>query len=388
MMKVAIIHDWLVTWGGAEKVLKAFLDLYPEADLFVIVDFLSEPHRSLISSHRIETSFIQNLPAAKRFYRHYLPLMPIAIEQFDLKGYDLVISSSHAVAKGIIPDPSQIHLCYCYSPMRYAWDMYHQYLDQAGLTRGLKSLVARYQLHRLRQWDVTTAARVDHFAACSEFIKYRIQRYYHRDADVIYPPVSLPDMSNIGCPQGLPDVTSGGFYLAASRQVSYKRIDLIIKAFNFLPEKKLWVLGDGPEHDYLKSIAGNNVTFISQCSDETMHYALSQSNAFIFMAEEDFGILPVEAQALGTPVIAYGVGGCAETVIPDVTGVWVKEQTVDSLLQAIESFEARQSGLSPFSPDDCRQNAARFSLDFFNDKIEAWVKRAWVNSDFKYNEDC
>ena len=246
--------------------------------------------------------------------------MPLAVEQFDLSPYDLVISSSYSFAKGVLTGPDQRHLCYCHSPIRYAWDMQHQYLEQSGLTKGLKSFIVRFLLHYVRLWDYRTAAGVDAFAANSAYIARRIMKVYRREAEVIYPPVALDDFPL--------EERKEDFYLTASRMVPYKKIDLIAEAFSRMPEKKLIIIGDGPEMDKVRAKAGSNVELLGYRDNATLRSHLQRAKAFVFVAEEDFGIVPVEAQACGTPVIAFGRGGVAETVIPGKTGILFYEQSV------------------------------------------------------------
>lgn len=374
---VAIVHDWLVTWAGAEKVLEVLLDKYPQAELFTTVNFLGEDQAPALRGRTVHTSFIQKLPAARRHYRRYLPLMPLAVEQFDLKGFDLILSSSHAVAKGIIPDPGALHVCYCYSPMRYAWDMQHQYLRQTGNAKGIKSVLMRWQLHRLRLWDFVSAQRVDHFIAISHYIQRRIAAFYRRDAEVVYPPVDTGRYRH--------DRPRDGFYLAASRLVPYKRMDLVLDAFARMPDKRLIVIGDGPERARLQAVASDNVILLGYQEDAVLIHHLERARGFVFMAEEDFGILPVEAQAAGAPVIGYGVGGVAETVIDRGTGLHVASQTAASLCQAIKEFEALQAtDPDAFSPAACHANALRFDRKVFErelaKRIDAWLDHALIDS--------
>ncbi|MFI0471731.1 glycosyltransferase family 4 protein [Halomonas sp. HMF6819] len=373
-MKVAIVHDWLTTWAGAEKALAELLACFPKAEVFTTVNFLEAENIPCLAGRRIHTSFIQRLPGARKHYRRYLPLMPIAVEQFDLKGFDLILSSSHAVAKGVISDPGSLHVCYCYSPMRYAWDMQHQYLRQSKNDTGWLGGIMRWQLHRLRQWDYISAQRVDHFIAISHYIKRRIEVFYRREAHVVYPPVDVDKFCH--------DRPREDFYLTASRMVPYKRIDLVIQAFNRTPNRQLVVLGDGPDFASLKSMAGPNVTLLGYQPDSVLVDYLERTRAFVFMAEEDFGILPVEAQAAGAPVIGYGVGGMRETVEEGVTGLLTTEQSVESLLETLEHFEAlndlakkgEEYSERPFSPSVCRLNAQRFSNDTFKDAIHRFIQ--------------
>ena len=333
-LKVAVVHEWLTSFAGSEKVLELILQLYPQSDLFVLVDFLGDSSREKLACKTITTSFLQKFPFAKRAYRHYLPLMPMAVEQFDLGSYDLVISSSHAVAKGVLTKASQLHICYCHSPMRYAWDLYHDYLRESGLNKGIRSWVVRIILHRLRLWDYRTANGVDVFIANSRYVASRIKKIYGRSSEVIHPGIDT---------SGFYDEYADreNYYLAASRFVPYKRIDLIIRAFNELPHLKLRIIGGGPDEEKLRKLAKSNVTFLGVVSDLELKKEMQRSQAFLFAAEEDFGILPVEAQACGTPVIAYGKGGALDSVVPDVTGVFFLEQTVQSLKDAINHFQKR-----------------------------------------------
>lgn len=357
-MKVAIIHDWLVVYAGAEKVLEQLLILYPEADLFSIVDFLTPEQRGFIGNRPVHTSFVQNLPFARNKYRYYLPLMPLAIEQFDLSSYALVISSSHAVAKGVITGPDQLHISYVHSPIRYAWDLQHQYLKESGLSKGLKGSIAKWILHRIRLWDSRTSNSLSAIAANSQFIANRIWKIYRRQAKVIYPPV---DVNQFQLEENKQD-----YYLTASRMVPYKRMDLIVEAFAEMPTKKLIVIGSGPDYDKIKAKATANIILLGYQPDDVLQKYMREAKAFVFAAEEDFGITPVEAQASGTPVIAYGKGGLLETVrglgMDHPTGIFFKEQTVESIVQAVQLFEEHQSEILPFN---CRMHALQFSTEIF-----------------------
>ncbi|CAB3776292.1 D-inositol-3-phosphate glycosyltransferase [Paraburkholderia ultramafica] len=363
-MKVAIVHDWLVVSGGAEKVLKNIIECFPKADIFSIVDFLED--RECVKGKPVKTSFVQRMPFARKRYRAYLPLMPIAIEQVDLSGYDLVISSSHAVAKGVLTGPNQIHVSYVHSPIRYAWDLQHQYLRESHLNTGLKSVLARVLLHYIRGWDSRSANGVDHLLANSKFIARRIKKAYQREATVIYPPVDLANMAM--CTQ------KDEFYVTASRMVPYKRIDLIVRAFSQTPERQLVVIGDGPEMKKIKSVAGDNVTILGHQPFDVLVDHLRRARAFVFAAEEDFGISVVEAQACGTPVIAFGRGGALESVVglplERPTGVFFGEQTPESLLAAVSSFE---HNANLFDPRQCRRNAERFSSENFKTALTNFI---------------
>jgi glycosyltransferase involved in cell wall biosynthesis len=367
MISRAIAHEWFVSYAGSERVVEQMLAVYPQADLFSLVDFLEPGQRSFIQDKPVQTSFIQNLPFSRRAFRQYLPLMPLAVEQFDLTAYDLVISSNHAVTKGVITGPNQLHICMCYSPMRYAWDLQHQYLRESGAGRGLKGGAVRWMLHQLRQWDYRTANGVDHFIAISEFIARRIWKVYRRRATVIYPPVDVEAFAVVPEKQD--------FYLAASRLVPYKRIDLIVSTFADLPDKQLVVIGDGPEMAKIQQIAAPNVTLLGYQPFSVLREHLQNARAFIFAAEEDFGILPVEAQAAGTPVIAYGRGGALETVLDNQTGLFFSQQTPSDLADAIGKFEQISSAFDPWL---IRQNAERFGVERFRQEFRDFVEDAWV----------
>jgi glycosyltransferase involved in cell wall biosynthesis len=367
IVKVAIVHDWLVVSGGAEKVLEQIIQCFPDADLFSLVDFLED--RAPVCGKPVTTSFIQHLPFARRHYRGYLPLMPLAVEQFDLSEYDLVITSSHAVAKGVIVGPDQIHVSYVHSSMRYAWDLQHQYLREAHLTIGPKSWAARWLLHYMRSWDARSANGVDRMIANSQFVARRIMKTYRRRATVIAPPVDVHQFEV--CPD------KEDFYLTASRLVPYKRVDLIVEAFSTTPHRKLVVIGDGPEMAAIRAKAGPNVTILGYQPFQVLKDHMRRAKAFVFAAEEDFGIVVVEAQACGTPVIAYGKGGALETVVPvgeaHPTGVHFARQTVDALLEGVESFEQKRASITPQA---CRANAERFSAANFRRALMIEVMRA------------
>ncbi|MDP9024892.1 MAG: glycosyltransferase, partial [Candidatus Eremiobacteraeota bacterium] len=363
--RVAIVHDWLVAFAGAEKVLEQIVMCFPDADLFSVVDFMDE--RAWMRGKTVTPSFIQKLPQAKKRYRSYLPLMPLAIEQLDVSGYDLVISSSHAVAKGVLTGPDQIHVSYVHSPIRYAWDLQHQYLQQSNLTSGVKSLLARLVLHYMRNWDIRTSNSVDHFIANSAFIARRINKVYHRDSHVIFPPVDVEAFQ-------LCEVKED-FYLTASRMVPYKKIDLIVEAFAKMPERKLVVIGDGPDMRKIRGKATPNVEIMGYQPFAVLQDKMRRAKAFVFAAEEDFGISVVEAQACGTPVIAYGKGGALETVLDGSharpTGLFFDEQTTAAIIDAVDGFEL---GAVKISPADCRANAERFSIKHFRDGLRAYVQ--------------
>lgn len=371
-MKVALVVEWLAAYAGSERVLEQMLACFPEADIFAVVDFVPEAERAFLQGKSPQVTFIQQLPFARSRFRHYLPLMPLAVEQHDLGAYDLILSNCHAVAKGVIVGPEQLHVSYVNSPMRYAWEFQHQYLRQAGLDRGLRTWPVRWMLHRLRLWDLRTANGVDLFLANSAFIARRIWRVYRRPAEVLYPPV---DIDAFPLREAKDD-----FYLAASRLVPYKRLDLIVEAFAGLPDRTLVVIGDGPEMARIRRKAGANVHLLGHQPFAVLRDYLQRARAFVFAAEEDFGILPVEAQACGTPVIAYGRGGALETVRgpdqPRPSGLFFGQQSAEAIRAAIRGFEAESDRYEPVA---CRDNARRFSVEHFRQAYRARVDRAWAD---------
>lgn len=372
---VAIVVDWLVTYAGAERVLEQILECFPSADLFSIVDFLPKGHREFIKDRPVTTSFVQELPFARRKYRTYLPLMPLAVEQLDVSKYDIVISSSHAVAKGILTGPDQLHVCYCHSPVRYAWDLQHQYLRESGLDHGLKGWLARWQLHKLRIWDSRTAYGVDKFLANSAYIARRIRKTYGRDATVIYPPVAVEKFDF--------QEAKENYYLTASRMVPYKRMALIAEAFSAMPEKQLIIVGDGPEMGKVKANAGRNVEVLGYQPTAKLRKLMSGAKAFVFAAEEDFGITPVEAQACGTPVIAYGKGGALETVVENKTGVFFKRQEASAIEEAVQHFEEKDSQ-GVFEAGNIRSHAETYSASRFRSEFCDCLEFLW--SEFQGSE--
>jgi len=365
-MKKALVHDWFKDFAGAEKCVESFTNIWDDFEVYSLIDYLSDEDRNIIlKGKKANTSFIQNLPFSKSKYRNYLPLFPLAIEQFDLTKYEVVISSSHAVAKGVLTRPDQLHISYVYSPIRYAWDLYHQYLLESGLNRGFKGTLAKYFLHKIRLWDVSTAHRVDHYIAISHYIAKRIEKIYGKKADVIYPPVDTSSFT-IG-------ETTENYYVTSSRMVPYKKIDLIVEAMS-KTNHKLIVIGTGPDMEKIKAKAGNNVELLGYQSFEDMKSIIQKAKAYIFAAEEDFGIAPIEAQACGIPVIAFGKGATLETIIGEFdiikdtdTGVFFREQTVESLLSAVSLFE-KNSDI--FDKNIIRNNALRFSKERFEKEFE------------------
>ncbi len=359
-MKIAIIHDWLVTNAGAEKVLKEICELYPDADIFSIVDFLSDDERRIIlNSKSVKTSFIQKLPFAKKHFRNYLPLFSMAIESFDLSEYDLIISSSWAVAKGVKTTKNQLHVSYCHTPVRYAWDLYEEYISSLS---GIKKLLVKWTLKRLREWDIKTVDRVDCFIANSYFVKERIKRIYKRDAVVIYPPV---DVKKFTC-----KVEKEEFYLCASRLVPYKKTKLIVEAFNEMSEKKLVVIGKGDEYEEIKKIAKENISVLGYQNDDTLIDMMQRAKAFVYAAVEDFGIVPIEAMACGTPVIALDDGGTHESVLDAINGIHFASQEMESIIEAVNRFE----GMS-FESRAVSKNAQKYSKERFKREFEDFINK-------------
>lgn len=368
MTRVALVHEWFTALAGSEKVVEQLCKLYPSGDLFAIyADPSVVASTDYLRGHKLSTSFIGQLPRASRAFRSYLLLMPLAVEQFDLSPYDLVISSSHAAAKGVLTGPNQLHISYVHSPIRYAWDLQHQYLREARLDRGLKGFLAKWMLHKMRIWDYRTAAGVDHFVANSHYIARRIRKVYGRSSDVIYPPV---DVSRFSYAE-----KKDSYYLAASRLVPYKKMDLLVEAFGQMPERKLVVVGDGSEWEKVKSKARRNVELLGYQPFTVLRELMQRARALVFAAEEDFGITPVEAQACGTPVIALGRGGVLESVrgleAARPTGVFFERQDVASVIEGVERFEKYAERIRP---EECRANAMRFSTSRFRNEFAEYAR--------------
>lgn len=354
-MRVAIVHYWLVNMRGGERVIEALCELYPDADIFTHV-YAPDRISDTIRRHRVQTTMISKLPYARRYYQSYLPFMPFALEQLDLRAYDLVISSESGPAKGVLTRPDALHVCYCHSPMRYAWSMYQEY--RQGLS-GPRRWAMAALLHKIRQWDVTTAARVDHFVANSHNVAQRIRKYYRRDAMVIQPPVDL-DLFHVSV-----SVLAEDFYLCIGQLIPYKQVHLVVRAFNQLG-KRLVVVGEGKERDRLAKLAGPTITFLDRVDDACLRDYYARCRALVFAAEEDFGIVPLEAMAAGKPVIAFGKGGALETVVPGCTGLLFSEQTPESLAAAVLLFEEIEG---QFEPETIMAHAATFSKARFKQKF-------------------
>lgn len=369
----ALIHEWLTpqATGGSELVVKEILQLFQDANLYALIDFESTNPASYLYKRQIGTTFLQKFPGAKQGVQKYLPLLPLAIEQIDVRDYDIVLSSSHAVAKGILTTPYQLHICYCHTPMRYAWDLTFDYLQHNRAGRGIAGIFTRLLLHYIRQWDVETANRVDYFIANSQHTAKRIWRCYRRAAKVIYPPV---DVDNFIYQENKED-----FYVTVCRLVSYKNVALMVRAFNQLG-RNLVVIGTGKELQYLRQIAQPNVQILGWQSDQVVAEYLAKAKAFIYAACEDFGMALVEAQASGTPVIAFGNGGALETVRDlrkyrdTATGIWFNPQTEAGLIEAVQLFEANQA---KFHAEEVRSHAMKFSKAVFQHQYGEFVDHCY-----------
>jgi glycosyltransferase involved in cell wall biosynthesis len=369
--RTALVYDKLDVYGGGERVLEQMIDLYPDSAICVSVDIMKESDRGFLRGKKPITTFAQHLPFVKHHHRHFLLLLMFAMEQLDMSEYDLVLSGSASIGKGVITGPDQLHISYVHSPMRYAWDLQHQYLREAKLEKGLKSMLARWMLHRARRWDLGTANGVDHYLANSQFIARRIWKVYRREATVIYPPVDVDRFTL--------RTNKDDFYLTASRMVPYKKMAAIVEAFRDLPDRKLVVIGDGPEMKRIKSVAGANVEILGYQPSSVLTDLMQRARAFVFAAEEDFGITPVEAQACGTPVIAFGRGGALETIRgldhEKPTGVFFDRQDPKAIAEAVLSFERNADRIAAL---DCWENAQRFSAEIFRETYSNFVERAWT----------
>ena len=370
-MKIAIIHDWLVTYAGSERVIEQMLQVIPDADLFCLFDILPEDTRAFLRGKKPTTSFLQKIPFKATLYRKFLPLMPLAVEQFDLSAYDVIISNCHAASKGVITSPEQLHISYIHTPIRYAWDMQNEYL-QASQLGGITNLVMRALLHYIRLWDLSAASRPDVILANSSFIARRIQKIYRRESEVLYPPVDVELFSY--------QEKKGDYYITASRLVPYKRIDLIMEAFRGMPDKKLIIIGDGPGSGKIRKLRAANIQWLGYQSTDTLRTYMQNARAFIFAAREDFGITPLEAQACGTPVIAFRGGGAVETIRgldhPAPSGVFFLEQSSRAVQGAVRLFESFSEKIKPQA---CRINAERFSNQRFKQEFGECLSEKWAD---------
>ncbi|MCE2787283.1 MAG: glycosyltransferase [Bacteroidota bacterium] len=385
-MKVALVHDWYTVSAGGEKVMRAILNSFTdksylrenpftsdwekiEADkisIFSLIDFLSKSDREyLLNGRSINASFIQHFPFAKQLYRNYLPFYRKAIESLDLSRFDLIVSSSSSVAKGVKKKPGQIHVCYCHTPIRYAWDLQDQYLELMNPMLKPFTFYIKYELAKLRKWDLETQSRVDHFLASSGFIAERIKRIYNRDAKVVYPPVDTDSFALAPKPRK-------DFYVTAGRLVPYKKMHVIAEAFRMMPDKKLFIIGDGPDRNAVKKYCNDNIVHLGYQPKDRMVKYIQEAKAFVLAAEEDFGITTVEAEACGTPIIAYKKGGYLETVVDGKTGVFFEHQTAKEIKDAVLQFESKEQD---FLPDNIREQALKFAEKKFNSNFVKEVKR-------------
>ena len=364
-MKTAIVHDWLVNYGGAERVVEQMLLLYPDADIYTLV-YDEKKMGKIFPKEKVHTSSLQKIPMAEKLYTKFLSLMPKAFEEFDLTGYDLVIASSSCCAKGVITSPTTPFIAYIHSPMRYAWDLYYDYLKNSG--RLTKFFMKRW-MPDIRKWDYISSQRIDTLVANSSYIARRIKKFWNRDAAVVYPPVDTDRLS-------VSDEAAGDYFVVFSRFVPYKRIDLAISACARL-NKKLIVIGSGSQEKELKLLAASckntDIKFTGRISDSEVKAYLQKCRALIFCAEEDFGIIPVEAQACGRPIIAFGKGGALETVVNEKTGVFFEEQSVESLVKAIEEFEKLDKE-NTFNPKKIREHAEKFSAENFRKNLSEQIR--------------
>jgi glycosyltransferase involved in cell wall biosynthesis len=357
-MKIALVHDWLTNFAGAERVLLALHEIWPEAPIYTTV--FNKKNMPQFSQADVRVSFLQKIPWAKKRHQLFLPLMPIAFESFDFSEYDVVLSTSHACSKGIVTKPKTLHICYCHTPMRYAWDDSQSYIRNSGFSKLFKKWLIPVMMNYLRVWDRAAADRVDKFLANSNFVAQRIKKYYQREAKVIYPPVET-DRFKIAEPLD--------YYLMVGRLVPYKRADLVVEAFN-KNGRKIFIAGEGPEKEKLQKIAKENIIFLGRISESQVENLMSRARAFIFPQEEDFGISAVEAQAAGRPVIAYKGGGALETIIEGKTGIFFEEQTAESLNLAIERADK-----IIFFPEEIRAHAKQFDVSVFKNRIKQLIEQ-------------
>jgi glycosyltransferase involved in cell wall biosynthesis len=365
--KIALVHYWLVGMRGGEKIVECLCEIFPDIDIYTLV-YNKDKVSSIINSKNVYTSSIQKKLFAKNHHHVYLPFMPVAIEQFDLSGYDIVISSESGIAKGVLTKPETCHICYCHTPMRYLWNMYFDYLKNEKI-RFLKRKFIEAFFNYLRVWDLATASRVDYFISNSDNVRKRILKYYKRESSVIYPPVPVNEFKFSDKKED--------YYLIVSQLISYKRIDIAVEAFNRL-SKKLVIIGDGSEKKKLARKAGKNIKFLGWQNDKVLKEYYSNARAFIFPGEEDFGITPVEAQASGTPVIGYGKGGLLETVIDGVTGLFFYRQDAEGLAEAVERFENAEDSMDKYI---IRENAKRFDTAVFENELKSFIIE-------KYSDYC
>ncbi len=366
---MALVHEWLSVRAGSEIVTAALVNIFKTVDVFATVDFMNEEDRTnTVNKQKIKASFIQKLPLARRHFRYYLPIFPFAVRSHKLKKYPLILSSSHAFAHGLKKRKDQLHISYCHTPMRYIWDLQDVYLDSHGLNIGPLSWASKLLTFMLRKWDARVSRNVDYYIANSHFTARRIRKFYGRHAKVIHPPVNIDKFE-------VEEVKSD-FYITVSRLVCYKKVDLVLEAFNAMPDKKLIVIGDGPEKAKIEKLAGPNITILSHLEFDKFHEYMRKAKAFVFAGKEDFGITLVEAQACGTPLIAFNKGGAAEIVKDGETGVFFKKQSKEAIVDAVVNFETLYEG--HFSAQNIRENARRFDYARFEKEILEFVEECLV----------
>lgn len=369
-MNVGIVHDWLPVLGGAEKVVEQLINIFPQSELYTLFNFLNKEDEDFLKAKKINVSRLNKLPFVEKYYRNILSLSMRQIEQFDVSSHEIIISSSAALAKGVLTKVDQPHICYMHSPARYAWDLSQEYLnDIQGNFGFIKREIAKELIFKFRAWDQRSINTVDSIISNSKFIQRRIKKVYRRDSKVIYPPVNIEKFS-------LNTNSRDEYYVTASRLVSYKKIDLIVKAFTKMKNKKLVVIGSGPEMPYLKKIATPNIELVGYQENDAMIKIIQSAKAFVFAAFEDFGIVPVEAQACGTPVICLSKGGTSETIKPlqgmeAPTGIWFDEQHEEKIFEAVKTFENNQE---KFSPESCRKFAESFGEKRFRNEISNYIR--------------
>ena len=373
MEKIALVHDWLITLGGAERVFAEIYDLYP-APVYTLAKSEMNLKDSIFENADIHTSFLQRFPRIEKKYRDYLLFFPLAVEQFDLSEYDVIISSSHAAAKGVLTGTNQLHISYFNGIMNYAWDLYHHYLKEAKLDKGIKAWLAKIILHYIRQWDISTANRVDYYIAISKYMARSIKKIYGRESTIIYPPVDIERFKL--------ELTKDDYYLAVGRLVPVKNMDLIVCAFTMMPEKRLVILGDGPERKKLQTASGKNIEFLGNQDSRVVAEYMAKARALVTASVESFGIATVEAQACGAPVIAYGGGGALETVIDNKTGIFFHKHEPDEIINAVNGFEKIYD---TFNPETISAYAKRFSTERFCREFKSFVEE---KIDLHFNKEA
>lgn len=364
-MKTAVVCDWIISIGGAEKVLKTVYDMF-NPDVFTLFSKQDSIEKLGIKPNKVFSSGLNRLPNIDRYYRNFLPLYPYLIEQFDLRNYDLVISLSHAVAKSVLTNPDQLHICYIYTPMRYIYDLYFEYLEDHRIKKGIKGFLAKWFIHKLRVWDYTTKDRPDYYIAISNTVAKRVEKIYNKKPYIIYPPVAT---SNFELSTDKDD-----YYITVSRLVPYKKVDIIVKAFNQMPDKKLVVVGDGPQLNQIKKIATKNISILGYQPFHETKRLLQKAKAFIFCAYEDFGIAPVEAMACGTPVISFSKGGASETIIDQKTGLFFHTQTPEAIIDAVKRFEKIKDNIDPHK---IRQHSMKFDQKVFETEFKNLTEKLY-----------